>query len=236
MISVNLKKITQNFLKQKRSSLQIFSSLEALLILKFWEIIKNNNDYKLLDVNYSKDKVYTSDELDLLSDTWNQLYDEYFKRKNNKEAKYFLKLSNDALIIIQEISLLEDFKERFILLYELQKEAELNDFVIEKKVLLCNEIKETFPKLKFNQFDEVYELVEFVDSVIKAKTNIYNEKFNVLGKKVDKKVQNIYRDVVNIGRELGIQLNVNTMSVAEFLEYENTAIESSIAKEKNNGK
>ena len=108
--------------------------------------------------------------------------------------------------------------------------------MIEKKVLLCNEIKETFPKLKFNQFDEVYELADFVDSVIKAKTNIYNEKFNVLGKKVDKKVQNIYRDVVNIGRELGIQLNVNTMSVAEFLEYENTAIESSIAKEKNNGK
>jgi len=190
----------------------------------------------LLDVNYLKDKVYTANELELLSNTWNSLYDEYFKRKNNKEAKYFLKLSNDALIIIQEISLLEDFKERFILLYELQQQAELNDFVIEKKVLLCNEIKETFPKLKFNQFDEVYELADFVDSVIKAKNNIYNEKFNVLGKKVDKKVQNIYRDVVNIGRELGIQLNVNTMSVAEFLEYEKTAIESSIAKEKNNGK
>jgi len=87
----------------------------------------------LLDVNYLKDKVYTANELELLSNTWNNLYDEYFKRKNNKEAKYFLKLSNDALIIIQEISLLEDFKESFILLYELQQQAELNDFVIEKK-------------------------------------------------------------------------------------------------------
>lgn len=206
------------------------------MILKFWEIIKNNNDYKLLDINYSKDKAYTSDELRLLSNTWNRLYDEYFTLKDNKDAKYFLKLSNDALIIIQELSLLEDYKERFILLYELQDQEELIDFVIEKKVLLCNEIKETFPKLKFNQFYDISALIDFVDSVIKAKTNIYNEKFNVLGEKVDKKVQNIYRDVVNIGRELGMQLNVNIMSVAEFIEYERTAIESSKAKEKNNGK
>lgn len=205
-------------------------------MLNFWQIIKNNNDYKLLDINYSKDKVYTADELELLSNAWTRLYDEYFTLKDNKEAKYFLKLSNDALIIVQEMALLNEFKERFILLYELQEHDELNDFVIEKKVLLCNEIRETFPKLKFNQFFDIGALIDFVDSVIKAKNNIYNEKFNVLGKKVDKKVQNIYRDVVNIGRELGMQLNVNTMSVAEFLEYENTAIESSIAKEKNNGK
>lgn len=190
----------------------------------------------MLDINFSKDKIYTANELELLRNTWTRLYDEYFKLKDNKEAKYFLKLSNDALVIVQEMALLNDYKERFILLYELQEHDELNDFVIEKKALLCNEIKETFPKLKFNQFNDISALIDFVDSVIKAKNNIYNEKFNVLGKKVDKKVQNIYRDVVNIGRELGMQLNVNTMTVAEFVEYERTAIESSKAKEKNNGK
>ena len=205
----------------------------TLPILVFWEIIKQNN-LKLLDVNFKENKEYHDFDLKLINDTWNDLYDDLFVLKNNSEAKYYLKSNVDRLLLVHINNLLNDIRERYILLYNIKDEEFLTEWITEKKIILYNEIKEIQPKARINQFDDILVLIENVEGLIKSNQNLYNEKSNVIEKKIDNKIQNIYSTIAKLGSALGYQLNVKEMSVLEYLAYEKQAEE--LSKARNNGK
>jgi len=195
-------------------------NLEYLKIILFWRIV-DTNDITELDLNYSKSKKYTEEQLDILSKHWVKIYDGFYEHRNNKSGRYLITKNFELAKMALLLELLADIENRIILLINMSKQIELKSFILKRTLQVIEDFKRLYPKVYINRFDNLLEILTIVQSVIKSQTNIYDEKLGVKEKTVDKQKQTVYDVVAIMSKILGYNLDVNNMTCLEFVGHEN---------------
>lgn len=191
------------------------------MILEFWKIMETNQVEKL-DRDFKPGKKYTHEQLLSLEKQWMKLYDEFFSLRNNKHGVHMMTKNLELKHLSLKLDMLYDIENRIILLIEMVKTPEFNDFVNKRTVLAIADFKKLYPKVKLGNLVSTFEVLDIVQQVIKSQTNIYDEKTGAISNGVEKQVKSIYSIVSQMGVILGFNLNVQTMTCAEFIGHEET--------------
>lgn len=214
---------TKRRLLKKKSSLDIFRSLSTLRYLLFLQILRDGNIY-LIDRRWYPDKKYQPTQDQEIKDTWAQLQDDYFEQRDNLQNKIYLRQNAEKLKQMMRITVLEELKKSIAFLDLIRFVIDEGDW-IKKKFEVVEQIKKTSPRYRANQFSETFELLKDVEAMIKSATNVYNERVKNVENAVDKKEINGYKVLAHLSRVLGLTINMNKITVAEFIGYEEVAQE-----------
>ena len=205
--------------------MEILNSLDKLKIILFWEILKEHN-YYLLDVNYSKDKKYNDAESENIVNIWYQLYDDYYKLKNDQKAKLFLSKAINEMKLRVKIDNIVSTANFLIDLENHYKEILEDEQFYEYEVQLYGLIKELEPKIKFRYFDGIPANIKTIQSVINALTTQLTLMQKKSEKVIEEEVQNVYKVVARVEQILERSIpNINDISVMQWLAYEEIANE-----------
>ena len=205
--------------------MEILNSLDKLKIILFWEILKEHN-YYLLDVNYSKDKKYNDAESENIVNIWYQLYDDYYKLKNDQKAKLFLSKAINEMKLRVKIDNIVSTANFLIDLENHYKEILEDEQFYEYEVQLYGLIKELEPKIKFRYFDGIPANIKTIQSVINALTTQLTLMQKKSEKVIEEEVQNVYKVVARVEQILERSIpNINEISVMQWLAYEEIANE-----------
>jgi hypothetical protein len=210
-------------------SLNITQSLDDLLVLLFWKIIKDNN-FLLLDQNYT-DREYSEAEHEEIKQVWYRLYDEYYKQCEDTRSKHELKKDADELVLSYRISRLY---ESICLMIELEGMKNMLPVEAYNEMYLIN--MEVFikiePKLKskLNIFESADETLDKVNRYMSALSNQLQRLTKDKPERADKAVENIYSKIAYVATEIGLQLNVKDMTCNEWLAYQKIAYQKRAAQ------
>jgi hypothetical protein len=202
----------------------IIQTLDELLVLDFWAIMDKRKPVHILDLDYSKDRVYTQEETDLLNTKWLSLYDTFYSVKNDGKSSRMLSDYRDELVIVSRIrravividSLTWTFGHKDIL-------SDEKYFELEHKAL--KSLHEQEPKFGINYMLPLNENIKKIRNAITGLENLYNRKRKHVEKKVEIEVKNVFDIVAKVGAVLEMQLNVKEMTVMEWLAWEKIAID-----------
>ena len=143
--------------------LYYFKSLDKLKILKFWDIVKDN-DFRLLDFDYYEGKKYKRQQLHDLEKTWLRLYDEYYVLTEDRFVINHLEKQMEIATIEKDKSFLKRYYEVLILLKNVAVRA------IESEQLVYKQLKEAFPMLDIHYFESIDYNINVVIRTINALT------------------------------------------------------------------
>ena len=201
------------------SKIDINDSLDNLKILTFWEIQKTQNVF-LIDNLWHKGKEYSKAQTEYINGIWSDLYDEYFKIKNDsRSAKYLRDLKEEAMLVFK-IELLSNIYKN---LYSIEtNKTFLSDE--DYKALVQNSRESILKVQSLILPQKVNDILEILNRLIAGFVNKYNLQKKKNEGETNKKIQNVFEVVASVGLALNMQLNVNEMVVTEWLAYENMAI------------
>lgn len=205
-----------------RTSVNIIQSLDDLKVLAFWRIIKESNFY-YLDNDYYKGKEYSETDQEQIRNSWLQLYDEYYTLCNDGKSKNELKRDVQELYLAYKIHRLDKSLEllKWLTKQEFILGIEMYMKLLTENINMFYDIDKSL-KGKLNIFD-IDKSVNAVEKYMLALTNQHNKIISDKPKKVDEKVKNIFERVAAVGLALGIQLNVNEMTVSEWIAWQQMA-------------
>jgi len=109
-------------------TLRLYRSLDKLLILLFWEIVKTNN-FLLLDVDYKESNVYTETEREQFNFVWAKLYDDFYELKKDSAAVRIIEQSQEAYLLLNKINLLNECLQSLVHLYDNQEIIDEDKFL-----------------------------------------------------------------------------------------------------------
>jgi hypothetical protein len=196
-------------------------NLGLLNITTFWQIVEKN-DIEYLNHNHKIGYKYSDKQLEILSEHWKKLYDEFYELRNNKAGKYTIDKNLELAKISLTLDLLGDIENRLILLINMESKSTFTRFIVQRTSEAVNDLKILYPKIKVALFSTPIEVLTILQSVIKAQINIYEEKVGVKDKAVVKQRETIYDVISVMSKYLGYSLNINNMSCLEFIGHENT--------------
>lgn len=238
---VQFTKTTLNrILKMEQNTVVSVSTndINNLRWVDFLEIIKTTK-YEILDKNYKETNKYSEKELQLFNEAWIKLQDEAYVLDQNIEAKALLKKSFERLVLEDKIKYLKD---SCALLVWLSDKKELYDS-IGREDDFNNKIQEVYAnihkfnnKIKIEYFKSVSENIENISKNVFSLINEYNTKFKDIESKVDKIVNSIFYNVLQVNRITGLNLNANEMKCAEWIEAKKIALEVVNQQKSNNVK
>ena len=209
----------------------VINSLKTLNIITFLEILQDNN-FKRLDKDYDESKEYSDEEIKTLESIWLKLYDEYFSIKNDHKAKSYL--SNQKKIVLLEATIQAIVKNHDVLA-NLSEFKQTNDTLVVKQKVISN-IKEIDSRIKLNVFDDIPDICNKLQSVIKSLSNELGTIKDNQNKRVDKNKTNVYKIVAHVEQVLERSLgDISKISVIQWLAYEeiaNDKIKSTQTKKK----
>ena len=157
-----------------------------------------------------------------LKNHWSNLYDEFWKLKNNSLAKLILRKENELLILKTKLDILYTVHNALLTISRLEQ----NEKTLHQKQELIN-LYQKQSKNKVNIFIDYFELLDKIKSSINNFQNNIEKLFNELRKKGEEEIVNSFDIVAEVATALQLQLNIQTISVAEFLSYERLAIKKS---------
>lgn len=195
-------------------------SLELLKVVQFWKILETNQ-IELLNITHKVGTVYTTEQIDILSAHWKDLYDEFYELRNNKSGKFVFSKNIEIARLSLVLEILGDIESRLIILCNMLGAGNLLEFVATRTNEAVEDLKKLHPKVKVPMFSNPLEVLSIVQSVIKAQSNIFDEKIGVVEKTVTKQKETIFDIVAIMSKILGYRLDVGTMSCMEFIGHEN---------------
>ena len=214
-----------------KKKIKVFDSLDTLLILRFWKII-NDDNIKLLDVDYKEGKKYSKKDIALLEKTWENIQDDYFDIRTDSKSKMDMEKSFDGLKVIKKLIAFETaIKSLKIIdmLIGLVDDVE----IYEKRKELYDNLQKVNKRVKFNHFFSLEQDKEYFNKFYSSLQNTYNLNFKKKEKNDKEQVRNVYTVVANMESWLdGRTLDLETMVVARWIAYE----EQVIQKQKNDAK
>lgn len=195
-------------------------SLELLKVVQFWKIVETNN-IESLNINHKTGVKYSEEQIILLAEHWKNLYDDFYDRRNSKSGKYTFAKNIEIARLSLILDILGDIENRLIILNNMVGSKELIVFVTIRLNEAIEDLKKLHPKVKVPMFSTPLEVLTIVQSVIKAQTNIFDEKVGVVEKTVAKQKETIFDIIAIMSKILGYRLDVSTMSCMEFIGHEN---------------
>ena len=194
----------------------ILPSLEQLPMKTFLEIIQTRN-LKLLNKKANEEQ---------LNAHWIKLYDEFWLAKNNSLAKLLLRKENEKLVLAYKIKILYSIYNAIASLSKIP----INDKSIQQKGRLIElYIKQT--KNELNMFSSYGEIAEKIKSSINNFENQLSKLTTETKDKATKEINNSIDIILEVAVILKMPIDVNKITVMEFLSYEKIAIK----KVKGNG-
>ena len=217
---------------RQRKSLQnisIYPNLKHINIL-LWNEILESQDVKLLDSNNNANHKYTNYQIQVLSQKFIELYDDYFLRLNNKFAKANLtetqkkiQLSAKIIIITECINALIFIRDNYSKLVEpIQKEKKIYDTI------------NIFSKnVKFGIFNTIDENLSIINKVLVSNESTYTRLYGEDDKKETVTNYTFEKQLVDVEQCLGRTIDVNNTNVYKWIELINLA--ESISKKRQDG-
>lgn len=175
-----------------------------ILVLDFWKVLKTG-DYKQIGLN---------------EEQWNDLYDEYFLKKNDSKSKLFLKTLKEEALLVYRMDLTKEVYN-FLIFTMKQKPFFLN--LYSERLEQVYKCAEDNLKIKIQRTQPEEHNLKQIERVYLALYNKYNIIQNNKEKKVNTEIQNIYKVVANVSAVIGMQLNVKEMTLEEWMAYEEMA-------------
>jgi hypothetical protein len=202
------------------SKIDIQDSLDNLRILTFWEIQKTQN-INLLDTLWTKDKVYTKEQETYINGIWTELYDEYFSIKNDSRSLKYLRELKEEAILFFNIELLSNIHKH---LDTVQKNKTFLTDADYKAII--ESARQSILKIQtgIQLPPNVFDMMTIINRLLAGFVNKYNIQKKKNDNDTNKKIQNVFEVVASVGLALNMQLNVNQMSVSEWIAYEKMAI------------
>lgn len=207
-----------------------YLNISTLRVVLFWHILKTNK-FELLDEHYDSKKEYSNEQLQEAAIAFKSVYDEFYDSRENKSGKYLLDKSLELSTIAYKLELLGDIENRLILLINMSGEY-LEEFKETRRREAICDFKEIYPRVKINVFSTLEDALDIVQQVIKSQTNIYDEKTGVKEKNVKKQEETIEYVIAMISKNLGYNLDSNTLTCASFVANEKLVLNIN----KNSGK
>jgi hypothetical protein len=214
------------------NKIHLFNSLDTLKILRFWDIIKNNNIY-LLDFDYFDGKEYSKNEVNEIEVLWNRLYDEYFILRDDSMSKAELSKSFDGLLLQAKIVNLSYALNALYDLKEIQGYLTQEQILNKRKELYATLIK-VHPKIQYQLFNSVELDIDYILKFKNSLQNSYNFNYKPKEKVNDEQIKNVFDIVANVESWLERSLPVDDISVSRWLAYEKQVIQKQ--KAQSNGK
>lgn len=223
-------RIFQNITKNK---LHLYTSLDTLKILTFWDILKYKNAL-LLDFDYYEGKKYSDDQKNEIEQLWSRLYDEYFVLRDSSKTRSQLIKAFDELHLREKIT---QIKNNIDFLLELKKFTGLmpDEDILKYEQEVYNNLKTIDKKIKPKYFEGLDANIINLDKVLKSYINRYNLEHKKRDENVAKEIKNVYEVVANAESWLERNLNINDMVVSHWLAIENQIEEKRKAQIKKNG-
>lgn len=204
--------------------MHIFQNLDDLKIMLLFKILKSNS-YELMDKNYYEGKKYTDEQSTLLHETYFKLFDEFSVNRKDKRGLFLMQKNFKLIQMSLMFEILYDIERRIILLMQIDLDL-LDLFVETRRREIIKDFSRLYPKVQINLFSDLSEILTVVQQVIKSQTNIFDEKSGVKEKQIAKQEQTIHYIVSRMSKNLGVALDVNSMSCNEFIAWEEVILES----------
>lgn len=209
--------------KKSRVSISIFQNLSQINI-ELWNDILTNQNFYLLDENYSKDKKYTSNENALISEKFSELYDDYFLRLNNSYAKKSLRETQEKIQLSSKIIILTDCVNTLLAIKRNYKVLK-NPLEKENEVYKCVKIISKY--VKFGNFNTIDENIEIITKIINSNQLTYNRKFGEKDEKFNENNYTFEKQLVDVEQVLGREIDITKTNVIKWIELLNKAQEIS---------
>jgi hypothetical protein len=227
---LHVKSILKRYKERKQlKSISIYPSLKHINIL-LWNEILESQDVKLLDSNNNANHKYTSYQIEVLSQKFIELYDDYFLRLNNKYAKANLtetqkkiQLSAKIIIITECINALIFIRDNYSKLVEpIQKEKKIYDTI------------NIFSKnVKFGIFNSIDENLSIINKVLVSNESTYTRLYGEDDKKETVTNYTFEKQLVDVEQCLGRTIDINNTNVYKWIELINLA--ETISKKRQDG-
>jgi hypothetical protein len=227
---LHVKSILKRYKERKQlKSISIYPSLKHINIL-LWNEILESQDVKLLDSNNNANHKYTSYQIEVLSQKFIELYDDYFLRLNNKYAKANLtetqkkiQLSAKIIIITECINALIFIRDNYSKLVEpIQKEKKIYDTI------------NIFSKnVKFGIFNTIDENLSIINKVLVSNESTYTRLYGEDDKKETVTNYTFEKQLVDVEQCLGRTIDINNTNVYKWIELINLA--ETISKKRQDG-
>lgn len=217
--------------KKSQTNISIFQNLSQINI-ELWNEILTNQNFYLLDENYSKDKKYTSNENALISEKFSELYDDYFLRLNNSYAKKSLRETQEKIQLSSKIIILTDCVNTLLAIKRNYKVLK-NPLEKENEVYKCVKIISKY--VKFGNFNTIDENIEIIKKIINSNQLTYNRKFGEKDEKFNENNYTFEKQLVDVEQVLGREIDINKTNVIKWIELLNKAQEISKIRQKHGG-
>jgi hypothetical protein len=227
---LHVKSILKKYKERKQlENISIYPNLKHINIL-LWNEILESQDVKLLDSNNNANHKYTNYQIEILSQKFIELYDDYFLKLNNKFAKANLtetqkkiQLSAKIIIITECINALIFIRDNYSKLVEpLQKEKKIYDTI------------NIFSKnVKFGIFNTIDENLSIINKVLVSNESTYTRLYGEDDKKETATNYTFEKQLVDVEQCLGRTIDVNNTNVYKWIELINLA--ESISKKRQDG-
>lgn len=214
-----------------RGKLELYDSLDTILILTFWDITRDRNFY-LLDKNYSEKKKYNKKETELCESTWLELFDKYYSLRESNETKSNIVKSFDEFKLREKINQINNNID-FLLTLKKQVGFIEQDQVLKYEQECYSNLSKIDRRIKPKYFDGIDANVVNLGKVLKSFINQYNVAFKQKEKVIKKEIQNVYDVVACAESWLNRTLDVETMVASRWIAYEKQIEEKQKAAKKN---
>ncbi len=228
---LHVKSILKRYKERKQlESISIYQSLKHINIL-LWNEILESQDVKLLDSNNNANHKYTNYQIEVLSQKFIELYDDYFFRLNNKYAKANLtetqkkiQLSAKIIIITECMNALIFIRDNYSKIVEpIQKENKIYDTI------------NIFSKnVKFGIFNTIDENLAIINKVLVSNESTYTRLYGEDDKKETVTNYTFEKQLVDVEQCLGRTIDINNTNVYKWIELINLA-ETISKKRQDNG-
>ena len=165
---------------------------------------------------------------------WNELFSDFWRKRNDEFAKMMLRKSNYLLIKEGRLSVVSACYNGLVFLSQIAKPSEKN--ILQKQELIRLYCETTGNSV--NMFDDYGEILKRISATISNYKNDIGKLQNEIKTKSTTEVKNSYDIVSNVLVSLPspIFTDIKTMNVAEFLSYEKIAKAHNKPKPTQNGK
>jgi hypothetical protein len=194
--------------KQKTTNTFIFPSLNQINLNVWFDVLETGN----------------LETLNTTPEHFEKLYDEYFEAIDNKASKFYINENFKKVKLAHKIDILVKCFETLTYIYN--HGLKLEDAVaLEKK--LIETVNILHPRAKIN--GTIENKLKVLEQLITINTNEF-KKIEVK-QNTNKEKHSFISQVVSIELALNFKIDINTTSVAKYIEYYKTAIKHGKRKE-----
>lgn len=212
-------------------NISIYPNLGKINILVWNEVLESQNPC-LLDIKYKEGKKYNKHKLNLLNNTLEVFFDDYFIRLNNKFSKANLLETQEKIKLTAKIILLNECIKSLLFI---RNNVKIIKEPIQKQYAVLDSVKKISPNFVIKRMDGFNENIESINKILVSNKTTLQRNYPEIEKKETTKNYTFEKQLVDVEQCLGRTIDINTTNVYKWIELINLAEEISKKRLENYG-